>query len=308
MFNETPQVRFCMESGRLFMRHGPIDLFVKLEPKNKQEQRQAYKIAADSFEHLLNDLCNELDLLRSPITEKAYSPTGPIAARMFSAAFPFSHDHFVTPMIAVAGSVADYLLDRVVSEIPLKRGFVNNGGDIALTLSDTETLDVGVCSDVSNAKIKANAQICADDNIGGIATSGWKGRSHSLGIADSVTVLARTAASADVAATLIANAVDLPSSPKINRIAANELSPDSDLGRKLVTMDVGVLENSEKLAALENGQNLARTMMQSGLIHSAYLSLQDQSIVVAPEPNTPVYAMPHSNPNINSEVTRPIHA
>ena len=211
-------------------------------------------------------------------------------------------------MIAVAGSVADYLLNRVVSEISLKRGFVNNGGDIALTLSDTKTLDVGVCSDIANSEVKANVQICADDNIGGIATSGWKGRSHSLGIADSVTVLARTAASADVAATLIANAVDLPSSPKINRIAANELSPDSDLGRKLVTMDVGVLENSEKLAALENGQNLARTMMQSGLIHSAYLSLQDQSIVVAPELNTPVYAMPHSNPNINSEVTRPIHA
>ena len=30
--------------------------------------------------------------------------------------------------------------------------------------------------------------------VRGVATSGWRGRSHSLGIADSVTVLARTAA------------------------------------------------------------------------------------------------------------------
>ena len=46
------------------------------------------------------------------------------------------------------------------------------------------------------------------DGVGGIATSGARGRSFSLGIADSVTVLAEDAATADAAATLIANAVD----------------------------------------------------------------------------------------------------
>ena len=43
--------------------------------------------------------------------------------------------------------------------------------------------------------------IGADQPVGGIATSGWRGRSQSLGIADAVTVLADTAARADAAAT-----------------------------------------------------------------------------------------------------------
>jgi len=59
----------------------------------------------------------------------------------------------------------------------------------------------------------------AETPVRGIATSGWRGRSFSLGIADSVTVLARTAAMADAAATIIANAVDVPDARYIARIA-----------------------------------------------------------------------------------------
>ncbi len=75
----------------------------------------------------------------------------------------------------------------------------------------------------------ATATIRAEDGIGGIATSGWRGRSFSLGIADAVTVLAETAAAADAAATIIANAVDLPGHPGIVRQPASSLQPDSDL-------------------------------------------------------------------------------
>jgi hypothetical protein len=52
--------------------------------------------------------------------------------------------------------------------------------------------------------------IRSEDGVRGVATSGWRGRSFSLGIADAVTVLARSGAEADAAATLIANAVNLP--------------------------------------------------------------------------------------------------
>ena len=61
-----------------------------------------------------------------------------------------------------------------------------------------------------------------------------------MGIADSVTVLARTGAVADAAATLIANAVDVDD-PAIRREPAAELAPDSDLGDRLVTVEVGPL-------------------------------------------------------------------
>ncbi len=89
------------------------------------------------------------------------------------------------------------------------------------------------------------AAIRAGDGIRGIATSGWRGRSHSLGIADAVTVLAATASAADAAATIIANAVDLPGHPAIARRPARALSPDSDLGTRLVTVGVGALPAAE---------------------------------------------------------------
>src|SRR5258708_14478124 len=87
--------------------------------------------------------------------------------------------------------------------------------------------------------------IDADDVARGVATSGRHGRSFSLGIADSVTVLARTASQADAAATVIANAVDLPGHPAITRRRASDLQPDSDLGARLVTRDVGRLSAAQ---------------------------------------------------------------
>ena len=60
-----------------------------------------------------------------------------------------------------------------------------------------------------------------------------------------VTVLADTAACADVAATLIANAVDLPGHGAITRAPARTLFPDSDLGAIPVTTDVGALSAAE---------------------------------------------------------------
>ena len=56
-----------------------------------------------------------------------------------------------------------------------------------------------------------------------------------------MTVLARDAATADVAATLVANAVDIDS-PAIRRRPARELDPDSDLRDLPVTVSVGALD------------------------------------------------------------------
>jgi ApbE superfamily uncharacterized protein (UPF0280 family) len=112
--------------------------------------------------------------------------------------------------------------------------------------------------------------------VRGIATSGWRGRSFSLGIADSVTVLAKTAAMADAAATIIANAVDIDD-PCIERRAANELKDDSDLGELLVTVDVPALPADTVAAALERGRRRAHDLQRDGLIHSALLVCQQQA-------------------------------
>ena len=123
--------------------------------------------------------------------------------------------------------------------------------------------------------------INADDPSRGIATSGRHGRSFSLGIADAVTVLAATASQADAAATIIANAVDLPEHPAIVRCPAHDLQPDSDLGARLVTRGVGELSGREIAAALEAGAACARRLLAMGLIDGATLRLHGETVVVA---------------------------
>ena len=108
----------------------------------------------------------------------------------------------------------------------------------------------------------------------GIATSGWRGRSFSLGIADAVTVLAATAAMADAAATIVANAVDLPDHPGIVRRPARDLRPDSDLGDRRVTRAVPPLAPDAIARALEAGAVRAQTLVDSGLIVGVALHLQ----------------------------------
>jgi hypothetical protein len=116
--------------------------------------------------------------------------------------------------------------------------------------------------------------------VRGIATSGWRGRSFSLGIADAVTVLARTASMADAAATIIANAVDLPAHQAVTRRAARELSQDSDLGDRLVTVDVAPLEKFDIDEALAYGANCARALMEQNLVQAAAIHLQGETRVI----------------------------
>jgi ApbE superfamily uncharacterized protein (UPF0280 family) len=123
-------------------------------------------------------------------------------------------------------------------------------------------------------------RLCQRDGIGGIATSGAGGRSFSLGIANSVTVLARSAAEADVAATLIANAVDLPEEPRIRRERASDLQPDSDLGDRLVVTNVPALTEAQCDRALARGRARAEAFLAAGRISGAALFLQGRSVVV----------------------------
>jgi ApbE superfamily uncharacterized protein (UPF0280 family) len=111
-----------------------------------------------------------------------------------------------------------------------------------------------------------------------------------LGIADAVTILAKTAAMADAAATIVANAVDLPGHPAISHIAARELSPDSDLGDRLVTTAVGELTPAEVSEALDRGSVCAERLLTSGLIDAAALNLQG-TIRVVPSVESPKMAL-----------------
>jgi hypothetical protein len=89
-----------------------------------------------------------------------------------------------------------------------------------------------------------------------------------------VTVLAASAAEADAAATLVANAVDLPNHPAVTRAPARSLDPDSDLGEKLVTVGVDPLSDEDKTDAVAGGMRLARRLLELRLIRGAAIFLQ----------------------------------
>jgi ApbE superfamily uncharacterized protein (UPF0280 family) len=264
-----PQIAWLPDGRRLHMNHGPIDLVVEAFGA-PEEVEATYHRAAGRFETILEELVAELHGLRQPSKRKRRPFAGPTARRMEEAACRFS-EMFVTPMAAVAGSVADEMLAVMTEGRKLDRAYVNDGGDVAIYLAPGQSMKAAIAG--TGNGFADRVEIRAEDLVRGIATSGWRGRSFSLGIADAVTVLARDGATADVAATLIANAVDLPGHPAIRRERACDLAPDSDLGERLVTTDVGLLEGHEIAEALERGLAVAEAYRRRGLIEAAGLFL-----------------------------------
>jgi hypothetical protein len=273
-----PQAALLDAGQRLHLHHGPIDLIIGAEEFLPDGRQHAFKAAYDRFQTLLEDLAKDLNQHRRQLTPQTPIPTDPVAQRMYAAALPFCTHSYVTLMIAVAGSVADEILTAMCDAVPLRRAYVNNGGDISVHLSQGQ--DYCIAMGQTDGGDLGRIRFAAGDGIGGIATSGTGGRSHSMGIADSVTVLAATAAQADVAATLISNAVDVPGHGGIIRQPACDLQPDSDLGARLVVVHVPALNKSERDAALVAGHHVAQTMLDAGQITGAALFLQGQNITI----------------------------
>ena len=271
----TGPVATLIPGDRLHLQHGPIDLIIGADG-DPDLRTKAFAAARAHFQTVLEGLVQDLPQHRSPLTDQTPDPADPVARRMYAAARPFAARHFLTPMIAVAGSVADEVLE-VLPLAKLKRAYVNNGGDIAVHLAPGEGFSIAMAT--PSGKDLGRIRFRAGDGIGGIASSGAGGRSHSLGIAENVTVLAATAAAADTAATLIANAVNLKH-PEVRRAPARTLSPDSDLGNRLVTTHVPRLHPKDILTALEKGEHLANTMIAAGCIKAAALFLQGQSVQI----------------------------
>ena len=175
-----------------------------------------------------------------------------------------------TPLAAVAGAtsdmVADYLLKTKATKI-----IVNNGGDIAIRLREGHAAIVGLRLNLMRPDFNYNVLIERDC---GICTSGIGGRSFTLGVADGVTVLAHQAAIADAAATFLGNKT-VVSSPKIQKVLAESVYPDTDLVGVEVTHSVGALSQEEIDTAMKAGKAEALRLLEKGVIHGAIISVKD---------------------------------
>lgn len=272
-----------LSQGRRHFQHGPIDIIAYAEG-DPASVVQAHEAAWQRFGKILPELVDELAELRQPV-RSAGRLKGPIAQSMWQACkaclIDSDADTFLTPMAAVAGSVAQDL--SACYQAPgIRRAWINNGGDIALHLTENTAFSIGLFADVARldeqqfmAGVQTDAVFKVEHGMGiaGVATSGWRGRSFSLGIADSVTVFAASASQADAAATMIANAVNVVDA-RIKRQPASALKDDSDLGQQLVTVAVPDLSRDEIHEALEAGLKKAHTLKQNGLICACVLSCQ----------------------------------
>ena len=280
--NSRAQIRILANGRRLHMHDGPIDLVLEAFG-DAREIEAAYRAAATRFVTVLDELCSERAFLRQPTRADGRLPAGPIARRMLAAVRPYASRTFITPMAAVAGAVAEEILEAMTTAAELSRAYVNDGGDIALHLSPGGKFVVGMVERPDHPSLFGTTTIDASQPVRGVATSGWRGRSFSLGIADAVTVLSDTAAMADAAATIIANAVDLPGHPNIKRVPACDLAPDSDLGHRLVTQSVGDLRPDEIHGALSAGVHVADSLRIAKLIRAAAINLRGQTRIVGGE-------------------------
>jgi ApbE superfamily uncharacterized protein (UPF0280 family) len=287
--------RAALPGGRWHFQQGPIDIVLHAEGEANAVQ-QAHAEAWLRFQPLLAELVAELPLLRQPVAAQGGNPLqGAVARRMWAACAPLrdAAQGFITPMAAVAGAVAQELIAHY-QRPGIHRAWANNGGDIALHLAPGQSVRVGLYADLSRFDTEALACTAAGtlrtdagfsvlhaDPVRGVATSGWRGRSQSLGIADSVTVLAATAALADAAATVIGNAVNLDDR-RIQRAPASSQRDDSDLGERLVTVAVPPLPPALLQQALHAGLDMALVLQREGHIHAALLVCQGSLARLAP--------------------------
>lgn len=229
--------------------------------------------------HVLEDLVAELEALRMPAGSHPVVH-GAVAQSMVTAS-SFYGQQFITPMAAVAGAVADHVVNSAMND-DLARLTVNNGGDIAFALSRGVSTTIGLVTSPTGLRLEGAVTIDGASPVRGVATSGWRGRSFSLGIADAVTVLARDAATADAAATAIASLIDLPGHPAVERAPANHLDANSDLGSRLVTTGVGQLTERERRRALAPGSDLVHELLQREVINAALLILGETWVAIHP--------------------------
>lgn len=275
--------RARLDARRWHFQHGPIDLVLEAFGTDAAAAA-ACERAWRRFATVLDELVAELPALRGEVA-RATDLTGAVARRMVAACLPY-RDVFVTPMAAVAGAVAEEVLGALVGDGGVTKAYVNNGGDIAVHLGAGESFRIGLVADVDRATrhghrvaIDGMFELTHALPVRGVATSGWRGRSWSLGIADSVTVLAATAAAADAAATMIANAVNVDH-PAIRRRPACEVDDNTDLGQRAVTVDVGALPEDAVAAALADGARRAEALAARGLVWGAVIVLQSRVRVV----------------------------
>jgi hypothetical protein len=252
--------------------YGPMTLTVSVWADGKPRPVMAARAAVLALD-ILDRLAANQPILKTP-AGRIKKPEGcpPLLQKAVRICRKISSE--LTGTATVAGLAADEVLNEAL-RLGADRVIVNNGGDIALFTSGRQRIKVGLKTH-HEGQVTHYLEVSKGDRIGGVATSGWTGRSFSTGVADVVTVWAEDCATADAAATWIAGRTDL-NSGQVFRSPARDLDPETDIPLLKVTREVGRLTPKEREVALENGLAEAGRLVAKGIIRGGVLAVQGET-------------------------------
>ena len=253
-----------LDDGRVFFDYGPASMVVTA----RRGDEDLSDLAASAFPFLRDSLSEIAEAL--PILRQLTGLPRVMAESVLATGEPT-----LTPMAAVAGTVADAMADWLFA-----RGAdlvaVNNGGDVALRLGEGRSIRMGILPDL-NGRVTEIVEIRAEDGIGGVCTSGLGGRSLTRGIAGGVTVFSRRCALADACATHIANCSYIES-PRVHTCLAGEIEPESDIASLRIVTAVGPLLPEEKKRGLMQVYKETERQWRNGNLVRVYADIQGERL------------------------------
>lgn len=264
-----------LPNGGVLVDYGPMRMFITVMEKGKSIISLA-KEGAHVAIQILEDLANFLPVIKIKSQKLKIEETFPNVVRRMIEATQRIGEPDLTPLAAVAGTASDMVAD-FISRRGGTKVIVDNGGDIAIRLTEGEVAKVGIKTEIEAKQPAYVLLIDSTMGIGGVATSGLGGRSFTKGIASAVTVLAEKGSMADVAATVVGNFANVDD-PNITRALAEKLYPDTDIAGEWVTTRVGELSQEKIEQALNNGLSKANLIYQKGLIQGALIALQGEVV------------------------------
>lgn len=275
-----------LPDGRVLLDYGPMTLSVSVLENGAacpEAAIEGIQKGLSAFEELLPVLPRAKSFIhRLGDAELAAAPE---VLQKMAGAVRLLQDPTFTPMAAVAGSFSDVIREEILRRGGARDVIVNNGGDISYSTADPlRPFQVGIVSDIALRQITHRLCIPGGQGTHGVATSGFGGRSLSRGIASAVTVIAKTCALADAAATDIANHA-FAEDPGIQTCLARELDYDSDIAGLTVVREVGSIRRSTARAALENAFYRAKRLREAGMIQGAVVFVKNSVACCPPELN-----------------------
>ncbi len=259
-----------LDNGGIMAECGPMRLVISSFIGKTPQREMNVKAAKVSF-GILERIARFQDLLRVVQKKIPRDLEEPVAAKMVASAISMGEPD-LTPMAAVAGTIADFVADFLF-EAGMTRVIVNNGGDIAIRLREGNGVSVGIRDDLQKEGFSHVLSLDSAETSWGVATSGLGGRSLTRGVASAACVVSRDASIADAAATVVGNAVCVEDESVLRREAVG-MDPYTDLGRLMVTESVGDLSEEKKQEAIRRGMKKTRELMERKMIFGAFLSIK----------------------------------